>query len=296
MNTQEARYHETGTDMTRFRLRAVVDWIECEFETTRSTNAQTVKRAGHFKFVVPINLGSGSAATIFRIRFQDPGSFGVVQESLRKLSAQFPLSCAPTITGVEVSLDAYLKSATPDELPSLAARWYKHLTTLVSPNRRFSGRWKGDVHALWDAATILRLLQQDRVIFIGERDDDLTQRIYVKQNDAGRALEACDHRARIEVTIRNEELPMDSLEDWGLYRFESLSRYFRFRRQREGGDPVVAYALQRAAQTGERRLRRRAAGGRRLFGAGSAADTAMNKAARDALRELSRRWAGHRAT
>lgn len=292
MSKQVAEADDGGADMTKYRIRAEVDWIECEVATQSPTNAPTVRRMGAFNYVTPVSPGPGAATSKFRVRLQDPGSSASVRARLTRLSARIPLDCEPTVVGVEVSLDAYSRNGAHDDLVEMAARLFKHLTTLVSKNRRFSGRWKGDVLALYSAAETLRLLRQDRVIFVGDAGASLTQRIYVKCQDSGEVLDVQEQRARLEVTMRDEALTARSLADWGAFPFQSLATYFRFRKQRAGLDPVVAHALQRAVQIGERKNRPRAGGGTRMYGLGSAADTRLNKAARDALRELSRRWAG----
>ncbi|MGE3349484.1 MAG: hypothetical protein AB7I35_18805 [Ramlibacter sp.] len=291
MNTPTPQGQQGSTNLAKYRIRAEVDWIETEVTTASPTNFQTVKRWGGFNYVEPMHPGPGGATSTYRLRLQAPRNCEYVRARLIQLASRIPLAIEPTIVGVEVSLDAYSRHGLHSDLVEMAARWATGLTTLVSKNRRFSGRRKGDVVASISSTETRALLSQDRVYFVGDRDADLTQRIYVKCKDDSVVLHSHKHRARVEVTMRNEALGASTLTDWGFFQFESLATYFRFRKQKAGLDLFLAHAMQRSVQIGERKSRLRAGGGTRVFGKGSTADITLNKAARDALRELSRRWA-----
>jgi hypothetical protein len=278
-------------DYGRFLFRAVVDWIELEVRTSVPTNAQTIRRHGAFKYVKPIDLGNGSAATIFRIKLHDPKDFDQVAAIVASLADRFKLTAAPCITAIEVSLDAYSKAQCRSDLAVLVTRMYQYQSHPVSMNRRFSGRWRHDVMAIPGRVGIERLLEAGRVIAIGNREDQLSQRLYVKSTNAGAGLPTEQHRARTEITMQGNGVPHMHLPAWESFQFESLSKYFRYRKLKQDTEPALILALEDAGFiVGARRLRPRKEGGTRLYGRATNADTLLNARSRDALRELTRRW------
>jgi hypothetical protein len=277
-------------DYGRLRFRAVVDWIECEVRTAQPTNAPTIRRHGGFNFVEPRDAGAGGAATVFRFRIQEPENFNSLVTAITVLTDRFSLVAAPIITGIEVSLDAYSLDLNRAALVAMVAHWYKFQTHPVSLNRRFQGRHKGDVEGISGLAAIERQLAAGRVIAIGNKADSLSQRLYVKTTDGGADLAPERQRARTEITMQDDGVPVQALQSWGSFKFPSLSKFFRYRRLKQDLDAVTRWSLGSAGQIGERRSRRRRAGGTSLYGRATLADVALNARARDSLRELSRRW------
>jgi len=276
-----------------FRFRAEVDWIEWEVVLQTPSNAQTIRRHGRFTFVEAIDPREGAAATIFRFRIHDPKTFRSAARRVDDLEPLFPMTVEPRLSGIEVSFDAYpANSEDPnaEAMSRMAADWFKFLTHPVSPKGRFAGRWVGDVEPVPGGLGTARMLAAGRVLVIGDRNDDLMQRIYVKKTDASTPLPPHQHRARIEVAMRNIAVPCASMAEGADFRFETLAPYFRFRRLKDDLDSATAYGMARATQLGARRHRRTRTGGKAMFGAATRADLVMNKAAREALRELTRRW------
>lgn len=278
---------------SHFRLRAAVDWIELEIQTAVPTNFQTIRRMLGVGYVKAQNAGEGGAATIFTFRIQDPARWHDVSAKLLLLPQLVTL---PKVVGVELALDAYSNAANREELVELAARLHKFDTAPASANRRFGGRWKGDVEAANHFASNKRRLMEGRVINVGNKSDPRSQRTYVKSTDNnGVPLQKVqEHRARFENTFKGAGLVDNGLpcatEAWECFRFESLSKFYRFRTLKDGLDPITATVMETLVQVGERKTRKRKEGGTRLHAKPTQADTVLNDLARDALRKLSLRW------
>lgn len=277
-------------DYSRFRFRAVVDWLEVEITTGKPTNAQTVRRKGSLCYVTPVEVSAGGATTRFRFRLYDPDQWSDIAATLTKLEQEFPFSAPPMVSGIEVSFDAYANGASTDELAELTANFYKFNSMPVSTNRRIAGRWKGDTEGIAGHKHTVRKTDEGRVIAIGNKSDPISQRIYFKTVDNnGQALPDEQHRARIEVTLQGDAVPLTALEDWHDFKFTTLAGYFKFRQLKDQLDPYARTGAECLDQIGERRKRSRKGGGTRLYAKVTQADTALNRKAYDALRELSRR-------
>lgn len=288
-------------DYTRFTFSAVADWIEIEVTTASSTNAPTIRRrCGLSGFVTPCNAEESGAASVFRVRLQDPRDWQGVTKRLRQIDAEFPFLRPPTVTGIEISLDARSKTASREELIELTARFYKFSTFMASKNRRYEGAYRGGVKAITSGFDQIRQeIGQGRVIAIGNQQDDpqgrwrcdpVSQRIYFKTTDNRQALDPAEHRARIEVTLQGDGLPGQSLQFWEQFNFSDLTEFFRFRQIKPNLPPVDQLIADRLEQIGERSTRNRREGGTRLHGKLTSADTTLNKRTKDALRHLSKRW------
>lgn len=301
-------------DYSKFRIKACVDWIDLEVETQCPTNFQTVQRrlksllglpGDSVPYVKAQNEGKGGAATVFRCRIHDPASWRYLDSMVRKLNEQLPLVGEPRVTAIEIALDAYSKGAGRVEMIELTLRYYRFHTRPVSRNRRFAGTCRGDTKGKglvnYRPEGILRMLAGGRVIVIGNNQtDELSQRIYFKTQDKGEPIkDESKHRARVEVTVRGDALPICSWNDWASFRFEGrengLSKLFTFRQYRDLESLSVLHQmlLELMSQPGERREQRRSrkGGGRRKYNTETIADTMLNKRARDALKNLSGRWA-----
>lgn len=282
-----------GINCPAFSVQAVVDWIELQVETTSPTNFQSIKRWTGAKYVVPQDNGAGGAATVFRFRIQDPKGWDDVDLTLTRLP---DLTSAVRVSAVEISLDAYGNGADHEGLAEQAARLHKFDAAPASPNRRFGGRWKGDVEAANHIGRNKRLLLDGRVINVGNKRDARSQRVYVKGKDDGGKIDLHpdQHRARFENTftdtgLHDNGLP-DTWEGWRYFAFETLTRFYRFRRLDASLDGLSLMVAERASQIGERREHKSKAGGVRLFSRSAPADTRLNEMTRDALRKLSRHW------
>ena len=111
-------------DYTRFRFRAVVDWIEIEIQTKTPTNFQTVRRSGSLHYALPMNKGEGGTGTLFRFRIQDPKNWLQVLETCKCITAKLPIEGSPKVVGIEIALDAYSRVRIPPNLDTdSSANW-----------------------------------------------------------------------------------------------------------------------------------------------------------------------------
>lgn len=231
----------------KFRFNAVIDWIELEIQTVNPTNFQTIKR--HIErfgekppFVNAIDPGAGSAASQFRFKIQDPKNWQHVAAILNGVNDDIPLLVASIkVKSIEVSVDAYSKNATYDELKKLTGRFYRYLTNPVSQNHRFSGKIEGDVEFICSHMDVEKFLALERNICIGnskdddsgfkkyKADDEYMQIYFKKTDNGGTPITVSDYRARIEIRLQGSKLPCSTLSEWRQFKFESLSPYFNFR-------------------------------------------------------------------
>lgn len=230
-------------DYKKFRFNAVIDWIEIEITTIKSTNFQTIRRHGGLIFVEAIGAGAGGATTNFIFKFHDPKNWLSIIDMFKEIEKECPLAKEPKVKSIEVSFDAYSINATKDELVELTGRFYRYLTNPVSQNHRFSGRkgLKYDVEQIDSGANIRRLFAKNRNLCIGNnkdgksafnkyKTDEEYMQIYFKKTDNdGTSIPTSDHRARIEIRLKGSKLPCSTLNEWQAFKFESLSKYFNFR-------------------------------------------------------------------
>lgn len=142
------------------------------------------------------------------------------------------------------------------------------------------------------ATSLIRHIHEGWQLGIGNRSDDYYQHIYFKTKDKGGelALDPKDYRARIEITLQGAALPLQPLDAWEGFRFESLTDWFRFRKMKDDLTPTEKQYADRMVQIGEKAIRNRAGGGTRLHGKMTRADVLLNDRAKGALRRLSDWW------
>jgi hypothetical protein len=284
-------------DYTRFRFRAVVDWIEIEIRTEKPTNFQTFRRVGTLSYVKAQDEGAGGAASIFRFKIYDPDCWNDIILKIAELKAEHAFSTAPIITGIEIAFDAYSKGeANVDELPELAASYYRNMTLPVSSNRRLYRDYKGSGKAIpRQFSALVRDISEGWQIGVGDKAAEQYQHIYFKTVDHnGQKLPKVKHRARIEITLRGNELP-SSIEEWREKDFTKVSRFFKFRKPKDNLDPLTQITVGAVPQIGERKERKRKEGGGvRLYHKPTQADKVLNEKASQALRNLTSRWKPNR--
>jgi hypothetical protein len=283
-----------------FRFRAVVDWVEVEIQTIKTTNFQTVQRAFREALCLPENINiwvkahdpnEGGGACRFSVRIHDVMRHSDIAKTLRIVTAKLPLSGNWLISKIELALDAYC-----DDPATQAARFYKFMTNPVSDNRRMYHDHAGSVKAMPRTIdSISRHLSEGWQIGIGNKTDEEYQHIYFKTDDThqGERREV-EHRARIEVRLSGAALPCQTPEQWAAFRFEELAHYFRFTKLKDDLEPLIQTTADAADQIGERRARLRVHEGRhsgtRLHSKATQADAELNSKARKALSHLSARW------
>ncbi len=274
----------------RFKINAVVDWVELRIELRNPSNFDTLRRRLGVPQVTPLDKGPGGAATAFTFKIQDPASWRSVREQLEKLTHDHPLAKPPEVIGIEVALDAYSKANDMAELQGMAKHFYRQAACMVSDVRRAAKNFKGSGKALLTEQDVVRALEQDFNIYIGNKGAAERLHIYVKTTDnGGKPLPVGEYRARMEITLSGDELPFTSLEEGEAFDMKELSRYFKFRRQKEGVNPFVAEGLKGVAQVGERKPRAHPDRRARFFSSSGVADTALNAKAYDSLRRLTKK-------
>jgi len=307
-------------DYSRFRFRAVVDWIELEIVTASATNFFSIQAALRQALAIPdddsntwvkaLDEGPGRAATVFRFRLQEPARWRDVVAVLDAIAACRPFACAPKVTAIEVAFDAYSAGATKDELAEQAVRFYRFCHPLVGPYEerkkrgynhrvyREKNRDKVEEAPFFHVSSVVRRLLDGWQIGIGEEDGERYQHVYLKTTDkAGKVMLAeSECRARIEIRLRDAALPYADLAEWAVADFAKDFRdTFTFRKLKVRINPYTRYALERfALQVGERkqrwRVHARKQSGDRLYLSSTRADSVLTEKARDAFRQLTMRW------
>jgi len=93
----------------------------------------------------------------------------------------------------------------------------------------------------------------------------------------------------MEITLRGEKLPFRSLEEWESYGMTELSKYFKFRRLKEGLNPFVQEGLKGKAQIGEKKPRAHPDRHARIFSSSTVSDKVLTDRAYDSLRRLTKK-------
>jgi hypothetical protein len=168
-------------ELDRLKFAAEVDWVDVLLQTDGTTNAPTVKR--HLpmcSYVAPLNAGDGAAASQFRARIQEPGSWQRIYAAIDQLERDVrPLAAPPELVGIEVALDAYSKQQQRDDLIRATAMLYHELKRPVSANRRMADSVATGVRS---TRHLLARLERGQTIYIGDRNADVMQRAYVKNS------------------------------------------------------------------------------------------------------------------
>lgn len=277
-----------------FNFRAVVDWIEIEIQTTTATHYDAIRRHGELSYVEPMNPSTeGKSATIFHIRIHDSANWNEVVGTVSTIADKFALAKPFEVVGIEVALDAYGHgNTTQEELASVAASFVKFTTHTHENRRMYREMGEGSFAPPTHFASLVRHLEAGWQIGVGNKNSDCYQHIYLKTTDHNKLpLPASEHRARIEITLRGNELPCHTLDEWSRCNFSALAKpYFSFRKLRSDLTPLEKVTADVNMKIGRRVIRNRREGGTRLFSKLTRADSSLNTLARYKLRDLSARW------
>jgi len=241
-------------------------------------------------YAAPLDKGSGGAATEFTLKIHDPTSWRSIHSQLERLTHDHPLAAPPEVIGIEVALDAYSKANDIAELQDMAKRFYRTSACMVSDVRRAAAGYKGSGKPLTTESDITRALKEGFNVYVGNKTASEVQHIYVKTTDnGGKPLRVEEYRARMEITLRGEKLPFRSLEEWESYGMTELSKYFKFRRLKEGLNPFVQEGLKGKAQIGEKKPRAHPDRHARIFSSSTVSDKVLTDRAYDSLRRLTKK-------
>ena len=286
----------------QFRFRAVIDWLEFEFETREFTNFQSVNRLLNSPYVQPLDKGDGGRASKFSFKFHDPKNWVEIQNRFEILNEKFPLIDTPKVKSIEVSIDAYSRTADKLKMHELIEIFFRSLAKPVSLNTRFSGlKGSKEKISIASRSETRKLISEGRNICIGniEHDsytgkkipaDDEYMQIYYKttDNNGKTLLPAIEHRARIEIRLSDKALPFTTIEEGKLFKFELLTKYFRMRNLNHLLLKTAPKGVQKAFELVSQ-LGTVTPTSKRKNAVITVADTQLNDKFYDSLRELSRR-------
>lgn len=274
------------------KFRAVVDWVELRVVTASPSNFSTVRARTGASFVDALDEGAGGAASKFHVRFQEPGSWEEVEDSLAKFTHDHPLAEPVTVRAIEVALDAYSRFNDRDDLVQMAYGFYKFAAFMASENR-FISRSKHDSMSLRTHTLRRHHLDEGYNVYVDKKGADVQQHIYVKETTIRDGLviplPRREHRARTEITFTGTGVPEGLLSDWQAFSFTELSSCFSYRKLKPVLHPMLRVALEHWHQVGEAKLRPRRNRGKKLYLSSTLADTELNARAYSALRELTKR-------
>lgn len=285
-------------DYSLFKFRCEVDYVLVRVTVNKPSNFMTVRDKLDCGYVKALDEGAGRAATQFEIRFDDPPSRAHLLTALKSLQIHADgFFEPPRLVKIEVALDAYSRNQDSSALLVMTSRFFRFGTELCSDNLRLA-KFAGGVEGAENPARFSLLLSRGYEVLAGDQDADISQRVYLKTTDqSGNVkLPVLEHRARREITLTGIELeaanaafPSRLLSGVVPWKFEALTKWFRFRKLRSG---LTESAMQRTMA--DRRVlhgvRNEDRPNRRVYDRRTLADTALNELARDQLRELSRRF------
>lgn len=192
-------------------------------------------------------------------------------------------------------MDCYAVDHDAGKLTAVAEHLFYCQATPPSTNTRIlppKGS-RGLVRAAIDRRDVHIALNAGFSIVVGDRHDPVTHRFYVKRTDAGGnvSLPTGEHRARFEVTLRDNALPFLTTAEWATFRFETLARHFSFRRLETATLPgylAAVYASRHAPRLGRVDDSMRRSRKQRQTARTTSADIGLNQRTREALRTLTR--------
>lgn len=280
-------------DCSKYKYKAVIDFIQLDFKTAKPTNAFSVQRKMKLTYVEPLNKSAGGAASEFRFKFHDLTSWKQLEDCISNLKRHCELENEPTISGIEVSIDAYSNNMNKNELIEHTAQFCWKLAKPVSQIRRFS---KTKAHGITNKNDLTNKIIKGGVIYIGNqrnhaggKQDPISMRIYLKEKDKKIELNPSEHRARIEITLVGAACPFHSIADAKKYKLSNLNSHFTFRNFKQDLSPLDNIIINAIPTIAEKRRRSRIGGGTREFSRLTTADTKLNRIVYDRLRNLTRR-------
>lgn len=229
------------------KFKAVIDLVEFQITTASPTQfryvrAHLAEKLKEPPFVDPIDPatgktkeGEGQTTNVFKIRMYDDcaNSYRETLELFEHLAKRYPLTCAPQITGLELSFDAY----SPDDkkLREVTRFFMAHLS---APNR--------DVRKFDPVRNETRRIDQwpdldptnpDGSLYVLSAAEPLAYRVYLKRTDGkrdgqqGTELLREQWRARAEFTLTGKKLEehgLRSLGDLAKIDLVKLGKHLRF--------------------------------------------------------------------
>lgn len=272
-----------------FKYHASIDWIAFEIKTISSTNFQTLRRHINISYAEPIHAGAGGASNVFRFKIYDIKKWDSLKASFDALNNQIPLAYIH-IQGIEVSLDAFYQGAYDLEAYILRTANFNYLLDKAcSNNRRSANTHSGRGCGLPNHLSSISAIRDNKTIYIGNRNESISQRIYFKTTNRNRPLPPEQHSARYEITLLNNECPFETLERAKDFKFTDLAEWFKFRKIKDGLDEFRKTLAQAGGKLSEVNIKRRVGGGTKVKAWGTVADRELNDITYRALKNLTLR-------
>lgn len=244
-------------DLSGFRCKAVVDFVDIEIATSRPTHVPAMRRwisqkLNDFSLWCEQVDGTKNSGNIFTIRLQDPKIVDLLM--LEKIIASTPagLTRPIKIQTLEVSVDFFPRSAREGDRLTMCAtlqRTYMPSLDIWKHDRdhpRFvwakgrkgemfflpSARETGLHHQITPKSAFL-----DATVYYGDKDGPASVRIQNKISNQRTEIKAValaqeEKRARIEVTLTGSalaKLKLNTIEDLARFKFTSLQgEHFHF--------------------------------------------------------------------
>lgn len=277
--------------LAAFKPRAVVDWVIIRFTTPRPTQYQHLRNRmppewrAHAK---PIGKNTNSCRE-WLLTIQDPPHASAIARVLRGQGVD-PFDVG--IEALELAIDWYPRSQEARaELARAAHHLVRHLACPPSGTPRTTE--PGHYRAAARPRDTLRALSDGFTVNMGAQEANHCARFYVKRHDSGQAgayrdLPEAQHRARGEVTLSGEALPIKTLADLASFKFEALAKYLHQRKVTTPKTQAGALYRQEVQQWGRPIDAKKRASRRRQSSRATEADSTANEWIYNALRGLTR--------
>lgn len=236
-------------DLEAYQCRAVVDWIDIQFELSRRTqywklNDRIEKLTGRKEYPEALDLGEGKTATRYKLRVQEP-DFRTVRRVLDDFESKYGFAVPARVTGIEISIDFYPLKPSEEARARMHGVLVRHffpttgvLTGKLKWPRFMPGSIKktdytvsrNESDSSLDIGARMtpgmdRPALYNSTYYVGERDDlrsfwRIQNKVLDKQNKAAGTRDELPEdkkRVRIEVTLGHE-----GCRKIGLIRFSDL--------------------------------------------------------------------------
>lgn len=249
-------------DLSAYRLRALIDWIEFQMQFSRGVQVQQLQPVmlrffGRNAHIVAEDTGPGGVFTRCKVKIQEPPNLATVARANTALVSAFGETKSSIVTGIEISLDAYPKTPCPVARATLLGVMQRTIWSgrdiWTQPNSRPRSVYGGAKETFKLSPGPEMDLNGNRrtdpsqhdvpaidgTMLLGAKDDEVMIRVMDKVIDRQRPdgshlrLTESEKRVRIEATLRGGELTavgLTSVSSLERFRFMSVQkRYFCFK-------------------------------------------------------------------
>jgi len=292
-NSDSLKSGALSPSLSDFKLRACIDWIELRVTLAKASQPRQIRsrlpESWGKPFVTPEERRESS--TVFTLRVQDPRG----PDELLAQAQQLALVDI-RIQAVEVALDAYPCKAENrhDQLAFGALYMLRHQARPPAGTPRITvpGRYRAGVQQR-DA---LGALRDGLSINTGALNSPHSSRCYVKTSDSKPGKPAyqsladpAEHRARLEVTLRDSACPFSTVNEWRAFRFETLAEHFAMVLPVDTASPLTGQMYDWVTQLGRPADDEKKQSHRRQSRPATRRDSGLNQRIRNALTALTAR-------